>query len=103
MNQPTEIKTVIDALLTPSGELDATPTGRMRALDAATAAVYDEMYRILAGEVPLSPVEHEDRLGDLTALLVDLQKRTERAFKATWTGRGTSGGANGGESVHRGD
>jgi hypothetical protein len=61
--------------------VDGSPVGRMRCLDAASHAVYEEMYSILTGEVGVTdPVEYGQRLSDLSEQLNDLQKKTERAF-----------------------
>lgn len=76
-----------------TGPVDESPTGRMRALDAATGWVFEEMRRVLTGESPVSgPVEYSERLRDLARELTDLHERTERAFAVAMAARWSEGG-----------
>lgn len=69
----------------PGRPVDETVDGRVAALDADTRAVYLEMNDLLTGRITgISPEEYATRLYDLVELLIDLGKRTDRAFAASF-------------------
>jgi hypothetical protein len=68
-----------------SRPVDETVGGRVAGLDADTRAVYLEMNDLLTGRITgISPEEYAARLYDLVELLIDLGKRTDRAFAASF-------------------
>jgi hypothetical protein len=69
------------ANLCPERGMDHTPAGRMAALDMETFLVYADLYDLLS-RPPDDRVAFEQQAHDLMGELIDLHKRTERAYAA---------------------